>query len=86
MSLCKRGHERTLGNTYFHRGRYFCRLCKLDEQSTRRHSQDPAAIDRDIRWLIDLPNIIEEADAKARLTSNEVTDSPGESTTLSREP
>jgi len=76
MNLCKRGHERTLGNTYFHRGRYFCRQCKLDEQNTRRPKAEAEAIERDIRWLIDLPNIVQDAEAEARLRTNEVTESP----------
>lgn len=64
-ALCKRGHKLAGLNLYRKRGRNYCRTCRRIDRKAR-YISDAELVEREIAWQIDLPNIIDEADRKAR--------------------
>lgn len=64
-ALCSKGHKLAGWNLYRKRGRNYCRACRSADRKARYITADDL-VEREIKWLIDLPNIIEEAEHKAR--------------------
>ena len=61
MTHCRRGHPLVRPNLYVHRKKRHCRICRHDRPAPHYITADEL-VEREIAWLIDLPNIIDTAD------------------------
>jgi len=61
---CPSGHALRGKNLYRHANKRYCRTCRATQRTRRptRQQADDLLLEREIRWLIDLPNILEELD------------------------
>jgi hypothetical protein len=65
---CRKGHPLYGTNVYRKSHKRFCRTCRTAESAKQRirlKAEDQALIEREIRWLHDLPAICDEADRLA---------------------